>query len=264
MDLVLEGKVAIVTGSGEGIGRRTILTFAEEGANVVVNDIVPSKVETVVNEVQRLGAKALGAVADVTNADEVNDMVKKVISEFGRIDILVNNAYLSDRKFFALSSRQDWDKPINVCLYGTLNCTRAVIGHMIEQGYGKIISVVSDAARVGEAINPAYAAAKGGILSFSKTLALEEGRHNINVNCVAPSATNTERRIRERQQRWEQATEEERKKIKERDEGQLRLYPLRRLGQPEDLANMIVFLASERASWITGQCISVNGGFAMV
>jgi 2-hydroxycyclohexanecarboxyl-CoA dehydrogenase len=135
---------------------------------------------------------------------------------------------------------------------------------MIEHQSGKIINVISDAARVGQAGNPAYSAAKGGILSFSKALALEEGRHNINVNCVAPGATNTERRIREHQERWEQANDEERRTIEERNEKQLKLYPLRRLGLPEDLANIIVFLASDRAKHITGQCISVNGGFAMV
>lgn len=264
MDLGLKGKVALVTGAGEGIGRATILTFAEEGANVVVNDIVASKAESVADEAAALGAEAVAVLADVSNADEVDGLIKQVISKFGRIDILVNNAYASDRKLFTQSARADWEKPINVCLYGALNCSRAVIGHMVERKYGKIISIISDAGRIGEPGLPAYSAAKAGILAFSRSLAKEVGRHNINVNCVSPGATNTERRIREHQLEWERASEEERERIKRRDEKQLRLYPLGRLGQPEDVANVIVFLATERARQITGEVISVNGGYAMV
>lgn len=241
MDLGLYGKVALVTGSGEGIGRRTILLLAEEGARVVVNDVVLAKVESVANEVRALGAKVLRMVADVTSFDEVNNVVKQVISEFGQIDILVNNAYASDRKPFSQSTKVDWDKPINVCLYGTLNCTRAVIRHMMERNYGRIINVISDASLIGEPGLPIYAAAKAGVLAFSRSLAKEVGRYNINVNCVSPGATNTERRIREHQAEWEKATEEEREKIKRRDERQLRLYPVGRLGEPEDVANAIVF-----------------------
>jgi len=264
MDLGLEGKVALVTGAGEGIGRRTILTFAEEGAKVVVNDIVASKVEDVADKARALGVEVLAIVADVTNADEVNGMVKEVISKVGRIDILVNNAYASGHKLFTQSIRADWEKPINVCLYGTLNCSRAVIEHMIEREYGKIVSLISDAGRIGEPGLSVYAAAKAGILAFSRSLAKEVGRYNINVNCVSPGATNTERRIREHQAEWERATEEERQRIKKRDEAQLRLYPLGKLAEPEDVANMVVFLASERARHITGQVISVDGGYIMI
>lgn len=153
---------------------------------------------------------------------------------------------------------------MNVCLYGTLNCSRAVIDHMIERRYGKLINVVSDVGRIGDPNSPVYAAAKAGIMAFSKSLAKEVGQYNINVNCVSPAATNTERRIREHQMKWEQAAEEERQRIKKRDEAQLRLYPLGRLAEPQDVANMIVFLASECARHITGQVISVNGGYIMI
>jgi len=264
MDLGLRGRVALVTGSGEGIGRRAILTFAEEGADVIVNDIVPSRAEHVGEEARVLGAKALVKIADVTNEDQVNRMVKEGLSEFGKIDILVNNAFVMDRKVFSKSTREDWDNPIHVCLYGALICTRAVIDHMIARQYGKIINLISDAARVGEASSPVYAAAKGGILSFSRSLAKEVGRYNINVNCVSPGATWTERRIREHQREWEEAFEEGRERIKRREEKQLRAYPLGRLGEPEDVANLIVFLAGDRARHITGEVISVNGGYAMV
>jgi len=264
MDLNLKDKVVVVTGSGEGIGKRTVLTFAREGCNVVVNDIVASKAESVAKEVEALGVKTLVAVADVSNMDEVDGMIKKVFLQFTRIDILVNNAFAWDRKPFSKSAREDWVAPINVCLYGTLHCTKAVINHMTEARYGKIINVVSDAGRVGEANSPIYAAAKAGIIAFSKSLAKEVGHYNINVNCVSPAAVNTERRIREHQMEWEQATAERREWIKQRDQTQLRLYPLGRLGEPEDIANVIVFLASDRARYITGQVISVNGGYIMV
>ena len=264
MDLGLKGKVALVTGSGEGIGRKTLLTFAQEGADVVVNDLVAAKVEKVAEEAKAFGVKVRGQVADVTNQDQVNNMVKEIISEMGKIDILVNNAYASDRKFFTQSSKADWDKPINVCLYGTLHVSRAAVDHMMAQKYGKIINLVSDAARIGEPNLPIYAAAKAGILAFSRSLAKEVGRYNINVNCVSPGATWTERRVREHQAAWDKATEEEREKIKKREERQLKLYPIGRLGLPEDMANVIVFLATERARQITGEVISVNGGYAMV
>ena len=264
MDLGLKGKVVLVTGSGEGIGRRVILTFAEEGAHVVVNDIVLSKAEHVGDEARTLGAKALVKIADVTDEDQVRGMVEETLSEFGKIDILVNNAFVMDRKVFSQSTKEDWDRPINVCLYGTLICTRAVIDSMIARQYGKIINLISDAARVGEATSSAYAAAKGGILSFSRSLAREVGRYNINVNCISPGATWTQRRIREHQREWEGASEEEREKIRRREEKQLRAYPLGRLGEPEDVANVIVFLAADRAKHITGEVISVNGGYAMV
>jgi NAD(P)-dependent dehydrogenase (short-subunit alcohol dehydrogenase family) len=203
MDLGWKGKVALVTGSGEGIGRRTILTFAQEGADVVVNDPVAAKVEKGGEEAKAFGVRALGKTADVTNQDQVNSMVKEIIAEMGKIDILVNNAYASDRKFFTQSSKADWDKPIHVCLYGTLNASRAVIDHMMAEKSGKIVNLISDAARIGEPNLPIYAAAKAGILAFSRSLAKEVGKYHINVNCVSPGATWTERRVREHQAAWD-------------------------------------------------------------
>lgn len=265
MDLALKDKIAIVTGAGEGVGRRCILSFAEEGANVVINDIIAEKAERVASEARVLGVQALPILADVTNATQVTEMAKKTLNEFGRIDILVNNAFASDWQPFTRSTREDWDKPINVCLYGTLNCTRAVINTMVEQKYGKVISVLSDAARIGEPWLPIYSAAKAAILAFTKSLAKEVGPHNVNANCVSLSATNTERRRRKLEKQLAEATtQEERDRLRRKEEKQLELYPLRRLGEPEDAANMIVFLASERARHITGQTFSVNGGFCTV
>jgi len=264
MDLQLDGKVALVTGGGEGIGRRACLIFAQEGAHLVVNDIIPERAQHVADEARSHEVKALPVVADVTKPDEVDKMVEYALSEYGKIDILVNNAFAWDRKRFTQSVREEWATPINVCLYGTLNCTWAVINHMIERKYGKVINVVSDAGLVGEMTSPIYAAAKAGIVSFSRSLAKEVGRYAINVNCVSPGAINTERRIREHQAAWDRADEEGREKIKLRNEKQLKFYPLGRIGKPEDVGNMIVYLASDCANYITGQVIPVDGGYAMV
>ena len=251
----LSGKVAIITGSGSGIGRRTALTFAEEGADVVINDIRIKKAEKVAEEVESLGAKALAIKTDVTNGEEVDQMVKEVIDKFGKVDLLVNCAFSSDVKFFNASKKEEWDRVINVCLYGVLNCSRAVINQMIDQKYGRIVSIISDAGRVGEPRTSIYSAAKAGIAGFSKALAQEVGRYGVTVNCVSPGATNTP------SVPLSKLPPDVVEKMKKR-------YPLRRegkiLGEPEDVANAILFLASDNASWITGQTLSVNGGYSML
>jgi len=263
MDLHLKDKVVLVTGSGEGIGRRALLMFAEEGAHVVVNDIISEKAEKVAAEARTFGVKSIPITADVSRSDEVGKMMAEIFEKFGKLDVLVNNAFARDKKPFSQSLREEWAAPIQVCLWGTLHCCHAVINRMKNQQYGKIISVVSDAARVGEKDNPVYSAAKAGVIAFSKSLAREVGRCNINVNCVSAGATRTERRVREHREEWERSGDKERERILRRDQTQLRLYPMGRLGEPEDVAAMIVFLASDRARHITGQVISVNGGYFM-
>ncbi len=264
MDLNLKGRVVLVTGSGEGIGRRTILMFAEEEAHVIVNDIIRDRAESVAAEAGRFGVESVPIVADVTRPDEVGRMMTTIFEKFGRLDVLVNNAFAWDTKPFSRSLREEWEAPIQVCLWGTLHCCHAVINRMKSQKYGKIISVVSDAGSVGEKDSPIYSAAKAGVIAFSKSLAKEVGQYNINVNCVSAGATQTERRIREHREEWERAGESERERILKREQAQLRLYPMGRLGEPEDVAAMIVFLASDRTRHITGQVISVNGGYSMV
>jgi 2-hydroxycyclohexanecarboxyl-CoA dehydrogenase len=264
MDLHLKDKVVLVTGSGDGIGRRTIMMFAEEGARVIVNDIVSDKAERVAAEAKTFGVAAVSIIADVTRPGEVGEMVTKIFRKFGKLDILVNNAFAWDKKPFSQSLREEWAAPIDVCLWGTLHCCHAVINQMKNQKYGKIISVVSDAGGVGEKDSPVYSAAKAGVIAFSKSLAREVGKDNVNVNCVSAGATQTGRRIREHQEEWERAGEKERERICRRDQAQLRLYPMGRWGEPEDVAAMIVFLASDRAKHITGQVISVNGGYSMI
>ena len=259
MDMGLKDKVAIVTGSGAGIGRAIVLTLAQEGANVVVNDVVEERIEKVAEEARALGVKALAIKASVDNSDEINAMVKKVVDEFGKIDILVNNAGRAGNweagytpRPFVESNKEEWDYTINLCLYGVMNCTRAVLPYMIERKYGKIVNMISDAGRVGDPYFAAYGAAKAGIINLNKTIAKEVGRYNININGVSAAATMTERIT--------ESLEGDEERVKK----MLRLYPLGRLGEPQDQANAVVFLASDRASWITGQTLSVDGGYAMV
>jgi 2-hydroxycyclohexanecarboxyl-CoA dehydrogenase len=268
MDLFLKGKVAIVTGSGLGIGRVSILTLAGEGANVVVNDINQAVAEKTAEEARALGVKALAIKAGVDNQDEVNALYNKVIEEFGRVDILINNAGRGVHweagktpRPFAETEKEDWDYTVNLCLYGVFNCTRAVLPGMIKNQYGKIVNMISDAGRTGEAFMAAYSAAKGGIVAFQKALAREVGKFNINVNAVSAGATDTERILASREKLKAKMGDED---FKKRQEAMLKNYPIRRLGEPIDLARMCVFLSSDVSRHITGQTISVSGGFSMV
>lgn len=267
MDLFLKGKVAIVTGSGLGIGRMTILTLAGEGANVVVNDINQSVAEKTAEEARALGVKALAIKAGVDNQNEVNDMYHKVIEEFGRVDILINNAGRGVHweagktpRPFVETEKEDWDYTVNLCLYGVFHCTRAVLPGMIKNNYGKIVNMISDAGKTGEAFMAAYSAAKGGIIAFQKALAKEVGKFNINVNGVSAGATDTERILASREKLKAKMGDED---FKKRQEAMLKNYPIRRLGEPIDLSRMCVFLSSDVSRHITGQTISVSGGFSM-
>ncbi len=267
MDLFLKGKVAIVTGSGLGIGRMTILTLAGEGANVVVNDINQSVAEKTAEEARALGVKALAIKAGVDKQDEVNDLYNKVIEEFGRVDILINNAGRGVHweagktpRPFVETEKEDWDYTVNLCLYGVFHCTRAVLPGMIKNNYGKIVNMISDAGKTGEAFMAAYSAAKGGIIAFQKALAKEVGKFNINVNGVSAGATDTERILQSREKLKAKMGDED---FKKRQEAMLKNYPIRRLGEPIDLSRMCVFLSSDVSRHITGQTISVSGGFSM-
>ena len=268
MDLGLKEKVAIVTGSGAGIGRMTVLTLAQEGANVVVNDIDLSRAEKTANEAKGFGVKVLAIRATVDKQDEIVAMYRQVIKEFGKVDILINNAgrgvnWEAGRtpRPFAETEREDWDYTVNLCLYGVFNCTRVVLPDMIKNKYGKIVNMISDAGRVGEPFLAAYSAAKGGVVAFQKALAKEVGRYNINVNGVSAGATDTERILETREKTKAKLGEEE---FNKRLEAMLKAYPIRRFGEPVDLARMCVFLSSDLSKHITGQTISVSGGFSMV
>jgi len=254
MDLQLKDKVAIVTGGGRGIGMAIALGLAEEGTHVAVAEIDENSAMQAVDKIKEKGVRAVAVKTDVTDPGSVKAMVENVESELGPIRILVNNAAKLPAFMTFVEEKNSgqtegfWEKVVEVCYTGTINCTAAVIDGMIERQYGKIINMASDAGKVGEPRQAVYAGAKGAIIAFTKSMAKEVGRYSINVNAVCPSMTKTEA-VRE------MLSEEFEKKV-------VKAYPMRRLGEPQDIANMVVFLASERASWITGQAISVNGGYA--
>jgi 2-hydroxycyclohexanecarboxyl-CoA dehydrogenase len=264
MDLGLKDKVAIVTGGGSGIGRATCEVFAEEGVRVVIPDMNLDGANETAERVRALGRRALSLKVDVTKLEEVRQMVKRALDEFGKIDILVNNAGFTPYKHFIKTSKEDWDFIINLQYYHVLNCCHAVLPHMIERKYGKIVSVLSDAWKGRDVGLSVYGGAKAAIERFSETLSREVARYCINVNCVAPGATHTGGT-----DMWVKAmglakVEDYFKRVQP-------LFPLSkgfeecrgeiRIGKPRDLANMIVFLCSDRTEWVTGQAISVSGGF---
>lgn len=261
MDLGLKDKVVLVTGAGSGIGQAIASAFAAEGASVIVNDLTPERCSETVAFSQRAGATAIAAPFDITKLDDVQAAVAQLEARFGRIDVLVNNAGIMLISVpFVESNPTDCEREIAVNLFGTLNCTRAVLKGMTERKYGRIVNIASDAARVGQEKEVAYSSAKGGVLSFTKALAREVGRNGITVNAVAPSATDTPLR-REVLRRQEEKFGIE--AVAAREEKIRRIYPMRKIGRPEDTADLVVFLASDRAGHITGQISSVNGGFAM-
>lgn len=261
MDLGLRGRTAIVTGGASNIGRCISLTFAREGTNLVIADWDETQARKVVEEAKSLAGKVIQIKTDVTQLDQVQAMVKKTLEEFQRIDILINNAGWTKESLFMETTREQWEKEIAINLWGVINCTRAVLDHMVERKYGRIVNISSDAARMGERRDSVYAACKGAVISFSKVIARELGAQGIAVNVVSPGGIFPDSPdevgelsmhktvIQYTPEQWEKA--------------QLR-YPLRRLGKPQELANAVVFLASDAASFITGQTLSVSGGFTMI
>jgi 3-oxoacyl-[acyl-carrier protein] reductase len=244
----LKDKVAIVTGAGQGIGREIALTFAREGAKVVVSDIT-EKIHEVVREIEALGSQALAVKCDVSKLSDAENMVNETIKKFGKVDILVNNAGIFPFKAFTEMTEADWDKVLNVNLKGTFNCTKAVVPHMIKQKYGKIINISSIAGTVvGFQQLTHYCASKAGIVGFTKALALELAPYGINVNAIAPGPIETPGT-----QVLGKETYEQMKKA----------IPIGRWGKPSEIANVALFLASEDSSLITGQCIVADGGYTL-
>ncbi len=257
MDLGLKGWVALVTGSGSGIGQAIALAFAREGVAVLINDLNAAACEETLGLLRqaRTGGQALPF--DVADARAV----EAAIVSAGRIDILVNNAaVMVNNLAFVEKQIADCEREIQVSLFGTLNCSRAVLPGMIDRRRGRIVNIVSDAARVGQEKEVAYSAAKGGVISFTKSLAREVGQHGITVNAVSPAATDTPLR-RALLKRLEEKMGAE--GVATREEKVRRAYPMRRIGHPEDTAALVTFLTSSQASHMTGQICSVNGGFSM-
>lgn len=244
----LDAKVAIVTGAGRGIGRGIAERLVFEGARVAVADIHE---ESARESAAALGGESVGLRVDVTSKASVAALVRAVMDHYGRIDVLVNNAGWDRFQPFLESDEADWDKIIAINLYGTLHCCKAVLPVMVAQSYGKVVNIGSDAGRVGSSGEAVYSAAKGGIIAFTKTLAREMARHQINVNCVCPGPADTP---------LFDELGAENPKLREALE---KAIPFRRLARPEDIARAVAFLVSDEAAYITGQALSVSGGLTM-
>jgi 3-oxoacyl-[acyl-carrier protein] reductase len=247
----LDGRVAFVTGAGRGIGAATALRLAEDGAQVILADVDPEGCKQVAAEIEQAGSHALAVSCDVADHDAVENAIAQGVDRFGRLDILVNNAgVLRDNLLFKMSD-DEWDTVMNVHLKGAFLCSRAAQKHMVEHKYGRIISLSSTAA-LGNRGQANYSTAKAGLQGFTRTLATELGPFGITANAVAPGFIDTEMtRSTARRQGLDpdQVIEAASKRI-----------PVRRVGQPRDVANVISFLASEEAGYVNGQIIYVAGG----
>jgi 3-oxoacyl-[acyl-carrier protein] reductase len=247
----LTGRVAMVTGAGRGIGAATAKRLAQDGATVAVIDLREADTEATVKAIQEAGGTAIGIGCDVSQAAQVDEAVSKIVEDFGRLDILVNNAgVIRDNLLFKMTE-SDWDMVMNVHLKGAFLCTRAAQAHMVTQKYGKIVNTSSTSA-LGNRGQANYSAAKMGLQGFTRTLAIELGPYNINVNAVAPGFIDTDM-TKATAERVGVDPEAFKKMAAEQ-------VPLRRVGKPEDIANVVAFLVSEDASYVSGQVIYIAGG----
>jgi len=264
MELGLKGKNVIITGGGSNIGRAIVHAFAAEGSNITIAELSPSQGEKVAAEVVAGGAEgAVKVIAtDVTDHEQVEKMVEQSIGEFGSVDVLVNNVGWTVDRLFMEKPREEWEKEVQVNLWGAINCISAVLPSMIQRQSGSIVCISSDAGRMGEYREAVYSACKAGVIALSKSVARETGRHGLRLNSVCPGVVvpPQEESISE-ESMWNQMrdifTEEVRERVR-------RNYPLRRLAVANEVANAVVFLASDAASFITGQTLSVSGGYTMI
>ncbi len=261
MELGLAGKTVIVTGGASNIGRAISLAFAREGANVVIADWDHSQAEKVTAEIQAMDRKALAVKTDVTSWDQVQAMVTSTLAKMGQIDILVNSVGGTFDQYFMEETREKWSRTVDMNLWGVIHCTRAVLDHMVERKSGAVVNVGSDAGRCGEFREAVYAASKAGVIALSKSLAKELGRHGIRFNVVCPGLTPPKADNIGEKSHWQEQLGTFTSEVLEKA---AKAYPLRKVGTPEDTANAVVFLASGCAGNVTGQTLSVSGGYTMV
>lgn len=246
MDLGLKQKVVVVTGGARGIGAETAKAFAEEGAYVVINDIDLKNIERTTYTLRAKGYDVIGIPGDVTRSEEVTRVVDEAVKAFGSVHVLINNAGFPRDNYLTKMPEEDWDAVVDVVLKGAYLCSKAVLPHMMAQRWGRIINI-SSRAHLGNPGQANYAAAKAGLLGFTRALCYEDGKFNITVNAIAPGFIDTElvqqhpnyAAIKEK---WSQST------------------PVQRLGEVRDIADAALFLASERAGFISGECLHVTGG----
>lgn len=244
---MLKGKTAIITGSGRGIGRAIALAMAEQGANIVVNDVNMESAGEVVAEIEAMGRQAIAVKADVTSEEQIKEMIETCINRFGKLDILVNNAGIIQTVPVTEIDGQDWDRVMEVNLKGVFLCCKAALAPMKAQHGGKIINIASVAGKRGGGLlgNSCYSASKGGVIAFTKSLARESGPFGINVNAITPAFTDTEMT---------------RSIAPDKKEFIIKMLPLGRVGQPSDIAGAVCFLASSMSDYMTGEIMDVDGG----
>lgn len=240
----IKDKVALITGSASGIGKQTAFRMAENGVKIVINDIDSDKVEQTVNELKDKGHEALGKVCDITQKDAVDQMFNEAVDTFGSLDILVNNAGMEEAGALRKLSEDAFDKTINVNLKGAFLCSQAAHGHMVNNGWGRIINIASRAWLGGPGQAP-YSSAKAGLVGLTRVLALELGRKGVTANCIAPGLIHTPL--------FDQLPEKNKNRL-------LSKQPTGKLGEVDDIANAVMFFADEEASYITGQVFYVCGG----
>ena len=264
MELGLKNKNVIVTGGGSNIGRAIVHGFAKEGSNITIAELAPSQGDAVAAEITGSNpqAKVKVIACDVTDSGQVKGMVDSSISEFGSVDVLVNNVGWTMDRLFVDKPRAEWEREVNVNLWGAINCFDAVVPHMIGLQSGCIVSMSSDAGRMGEYREAVYSACKGGIIALSKAIARETGRYGLRANVVCPGlVVPADDESLSEYSMWRGMrsvfTDEVLERVK-------RAYPLRRLAQGEEVANAVLFLSSDAASFITGQTLSVSGGYMMM
>ena len=246
--MLLKDKVAIITGGARGIGKEIALTFAREGADICICDIAEQNVEEAAKEIEFTGRKVCRLKVDVTDFSQVEGMIQKALDKFSKIDILINNAGITRDSLLLRMKEEDWDAVLGVNLKGTFNCTKAVSKVMVKQRSGKIVNIASIIGLMGNAGQSNYAASKGGIISFTKSVAKELAARNINVNAIAPGFIKTDMTT---------------KLSSQLQESMLKMIPLNRFGEPSDVANLALFLVSDKSSYITGHVIQVDGGMVM-